>query len=140
MKSVYQEVAVQFVPKVGWIAFLGVSPSVKKLAGTLAPGKGNRLVLANTKELHDEIEQLRVRIRELENALRILQESVSPDPHPLLQAPTDLFRPTNPKTSQTSASATTASSHNPPLPPHETHVESHPPNAEEENFIDAFGV
>ncbi|KAF8899388.1 fungal-specific transcription factor domain-containing protein [Infundibulicybe gibba] len=52
--------------------------------GSLTTGKGNRMVLANTEELHDRIESLSTRIRELEDALRTLQESVSSSPHPLL--------------------------------------------------------
>ena len=58
--------------------------------GVLTPGKGNRLVLANTEELHDQIDQLRARNRELENALRLMQENVSDQPHPLLR--TDVLR------------------------------------------------
>ncbi|KLO07236.1 hypothetical protein SCHPADRAFT_881937 [Schizopora paradoxa] len=54
--------------------------------GTLATGKGNRMVLANTEELHERIEILCGRIRALEDALKILQASVSTEPHPLLVA------------------------------------------------------
>ncbi|KAF9528164.1 fungal-specific transcription factor domain-containing protein [Crepidotus variabilis] len=53
--------------------------------GSLTPGKGNRLVLANTEELHERIHQMASRNRELESALRDLQKRVSDDPHPLLQ-------------------------------------------------------
>ena len=44
----------------------------------------NRMVLANTEELHERIETLCIRIRLLEDALRTLQASVSTHPHPLL--------------------------------------------------------
>ena len=44
------------------------------------------MVLANTEELHERIEILCGRIRALEDALRILQASVSTEPHPLLVA------------------------------------------------------
>jgi len=54
------------------------------ILGALAHGKGNRFILANTEELHERIEQLCVRNRELERALQTLQESVSTEPHPLL--------------------------------------------------------
>ncbi|KAF9557930.1 hypothetical protein CPC08DRAFT_764290 [Agrocybe pediades] len=46
--------------------------------------KGGRLVLANTEELHERIEQMSARNRELERALRQLQEASSDQPHPLL--------------------------------------------------------
>jgi hypothetical protein len=57
--------------------------------GSLTPGKGNRLILANTEELHDRIDVLASRNRELENALREVQKRVTDDPHPLLR--TDLL-------------------------------------------------
>ncbi|TDL21914.1 hypothetical protein BD410DRAFT_789344 [Rickenella mellea] len=52
--------------------------------GTLAPGKGSRLVLTNTEQLHDQVESLQTRVRQLEDALRTLQATVSIHPHPLL--------------------------------------------------------
>jgi hypothetical protein len=48
--------------------------------GVLTPGKGNRLVLASTEELHDRIDGMSSRMRQLESALRDLQAS-----HPLLR-------------------------------------------------------
>lgn len=42
------------------------------------------MILANTEELHDQIDSLLERIRALEEALRTLQASVSTHPHPLL--------------------------------------------------------
>lgn len=42
------------------------------------------MILANTEELHDQIDSLVERIRLLEEALRALQASVSTHPHPLL--------------------------------------------------------
>lgn len=42
------------------------------------------MILANTEELHDQIEALQARVKALEEALRILQASVSTQPHPLL--------------------------------------------------------
>ncbi|PFH47589.1 hypothetical protein AMATHDRAFT_67507 [Amanita thiersii Skay4041] len=53
--------------------------------GVLIPGKGNKLILANTEELHDRIDHLSLRIKELEGALCELQSSVSDKPHPLLR-------------------------------------------------------
>lgn len=43
------------------------------------------MVLANTEELHEKIERLCSRVRELEDALRTLQSTVSERTHPLLQ-------------------------------------------------------
>jgi hypothetical protein len=107
-----------------------------EITGTLSHGKGNRLILANTEELHDRIETLCVRIRELENALRTLQESVSPDPHPLLQAPSGVLRPMTSQNLQ--FPATSSPSRNTPTSQGSS-VEPHPPSAEDESFVDAFG-
>ena len=55
----------------------------------MIPGslQNNRLFMANTEELHDYIEQLSARNRDLEDALRTLQALVSPQTHhPLLEA------------------------------------------------------
>ncbi|KAG1831964.1 hypothetical protein DFJ58DRAFT_719530 [Suillus subalutaceus] len=57
----------------------GICPS-----GSLTAGKGNRLVLANTEELHNKIEVMSVRIRELEETLRQMHSEASDLPHPLL--------------------------------------------------------
>ncbi|EJD41354.1 hypothetical protein AURDEDRAFT_138647 [Auricularia subglabra TFB-10046 SS5] len=50
--------------------------------GSLIPGKSNRFILADTKQLHERIEELSNRIRELEKALEAAH--ASPSPHPLL--------------------------------------------------------
>ncbi|TFK66191.1 hypothetical protein BDN72DRAFT_961949 [Pluteus cervinus] len=50
----------------------------------LAPGKGHRLVLAGTEELHDKIDDLSSRIRELEEALQTMHAKDCDAPHPLL--------------------------------------------------------
>ena len=52
--------------------------------GVLTPGKNNRMILANTEQLHDRIDLIMVRNRELEYTLRSLQDTVSDQPHPLL--------------------------------------------------------
>jgi hypothetical protein len=44
------------------------------------------LILSNTEELHERIEVLCARNRDLEEALKSLQAAVSDGPHPLLQA------------------------------------------------------
>ncbi|KAH7101016.1 fungal-specific transcription factor domain-containing protein [Auriculariales sp. MPI-PUGE-AT-0066] len=51
--------------------------------GSLIPGKSNRFILADTKQLHERIEELSNRIRELEDALKAAH--ASPTPHPLLR-------------------------------------------------------
>ncbi|WVQ71091.1 hypothetical protein IAR50_000616 [Cryptococcus sp. DSM 104548] len=58
-------------------------------SGEAKTGKGKRLILANTEELHD-------RIYELEMALAELQAKVSTSPHPLLATPY-LYAPRGPK-------------------------------------------
>ncbi|PVG02740.1 hypothetical protein CPB86DRAFT_539731 [Serendipita vermifera] len=52
--------------------------------GKLIAGKGTRFVLSNTQELHDKIEALQARVKELEAALAQLQSKVTSEPHPLL--------------------------------------------------------
>ncbi|KAF7340940.1 Zn(2)-C6 fungal-type domain-containing protein [Mycena sanguinolenta] len=108
--------------------------------GHLTSGKGNRLVLANTEELHHRIENLVARIRDLEDALRTLQESVSHDPHPLLRA--DLLHlKTIPWSShfrsEGSSSSGSRTNSVSTLPSEE---EPGDPRTEEENLIDAFGT
>lgn len=44
-----------------------------------------RFVLADTEKLHQKIAQMSDRIRQLEDALAILQSTQTRDPHPLLQ-------------------------------------------------------
>ncbi|KAH9888914.1 fungal-specific transcription factor domain-containing protein [Cubamyces lactineus] len=52
--------------------------------GSLTTGKGNRFVLASTQDLHEKINQLANRVRDLEDALRTSYAVHSLDPHPLL--------------------------------------------------------
>ncbi|KIY68115.1 hypothetical protein CYLTODRAFT_421875, partial [Cylindrobasidium torrendii FP15055 ss-10] len=53
--------------------------------GSLITGQGTRFVLADTEKLHQKIETMSDRIRDLENALSILQATVAPkESHPLL--------------------------------------------------------
>ncbi|KAI5123792.1 hypothetical protein M0805_009087 [Coniferiporia weirii] len=53
--------------------------------GSLATGQGTRFVLAATDHLHRRISKMSERIRQLEDALAILQQHVSDEPHPLLR-------------------------------------------------------
>ncbi|CAG8664569.1 3797_t:CDS:2, partial [Acaulospora colombiana] len=75
--------------RIGRVLALYLQPSVLCLQhqplpifvhGTLAPGKGS----SNTQELHDKIDALQARIKELETALAQLQSKVASEPHPLL--------------------------------------------------------
>ncbi|KAF9035552.1 fungal-specific transcription factor domain-containing protein [Panaeolus papilionaceus] len=52
--------------------------------GILAAGQGTRFILASTTQLHDKIYEMSNRIRQLEDALAILQSMVSDQRHPLL--------------------------------------------------------
>ncbi|EED79379.1 predicted protein [Postia placenta Mad-698-R] len=52
--------------------------------GSLTTGQGTRFILADTDRLHRKIAEMSDRIRQLEDALAILQSSVTRDLHPLL--------------------------------------------------------
>ncbi|KAF8167169.1 fungal-specific transcription factor domain-containing protein [Crassisporium funariophilum] len=111
--------------------------------GELAPGKNNRMILANTEELHNQIEQLCSRNRELENALRLMQEQVSEQPHPLLR--TDLLSLRTISHPGSSSGPSTSSSSKSPSTSRISPT-THPPGTvdvtfeEDSNVIDAFGT
>ncbi|KAF8962407.1 hypothetical protein BDZ97DRAFT_1824910 [Flammula alnicola] len=52
--------------------------------GILAAGQGTRFILADTEQLHEKIYEMSNRIRQLEDALAILQSTGSDQRHPLL--------------------------------------------------------
>ncbi|KAF5362179.1 hypothetical protein D9756_002569 [Leucocoprinus leucothites] len=52
--------------------------------GSLTTGQGNRFVLASTQELHEKINELANRVRQLEDALRSSHSQLSTEQHPLL--------------------------------------------------------
>ncbi|KAF5338111.1 hypothetical protein D9758_015363 [Tetrapyrgos nigripes] len=52
--------------------------------GILEAGVGTRFILADTTQLHDKISSMSTRIRSLEDALAIVQATISPERHPLL--------------------------------------------------------
>ncbi|TFK49096.1 hypothetical protein OE88DRAFT_1663469 [Heliocybe sulcata] len=54
-------------------------------SGSLSGGQGTRLILADTESLHRKITQLSERVRQLEDALAIMQAAVSQEKHPLLR-------------------------------------------------------
>ncbi|KAF8546280.1 hypothetical protein OG21DRAFT_1427450 [Imleria badia] len=89
--------------------------------GSLTTGKGNRLILTSTAELHDKIESMSARIRELEEALA----KKSDDPHRLLSGDNSLVsRGSMEKTSSYSPHGGAPSTSEP----------------ETDSFIDAFGT
>ncbi|KAK0210193.1 fungal-specific transcription factor domain-containing protein, partial [Desarmillaria ectypa] len=53
--------------------------------GILSAGQGTRFILADTDHLHRKITEMSQRIRSLEDALAILQATVSEERHPLLE-------------------------------------------------------
>ncbi|KAJ7242063.1 hypothetical protein C8J57DRAFT_981855, partial [Mycena rebaudengoi] len=53
--------------------------------GSLITGQGTRFVLADTEKLHTKIATMSDRIRHLEDALAILQSTVTHESHPLLE-------------------------------------------------------
>ncbi|RXW22701.1 hypothetical protein EST38_g3131 [Candolleomyces aberdarensis] len=58
--------------------------------GSLITGQGTRFVLADTEKLHTKISLMSDRIRQLEDALAVVQSTVTSEPHPLLSR--DLMR------------------------------------------------
>ncbi|KAF9259356.1 hypothetical protein L218DRAFT_908477 [Marasmius fiardii PR-910] len=114
--------------------------------GSLTTGKGNRLVLANTEELHDRIDILCSRIRELESALRVLQMQCFDEPHPLLTP--DLLQLKAPQSTlpaKASPSATTGTSDSRMSSSTSASAGSSPPEEpqdmdEDERLVDAFGT
>ncbi|KAI0942941.1 hypothetical protein AcV7_002222 [Taiwanofungus camphoratus] len=54
--------------------------------GSLTTGQGTRFILADTDRLHRKIAEMSDRIRQLEDALAILQSSVTRESHPLLSS------------------------------------------------------
>ncbi len=77
------------------------------------------LALADADELHRKIERLRNRVSSLEDALRVLQATVTDDPHPLL---------VNDMVEDGSQSR------------RRTPLNGPPPTREDEEFLDAFGM
>ncbi|KAL4081790.1 fungal-specific transcription factor domain-containing protein [Scleroderma yunnanense] len=59
-------------------------PTICPNAGSLSTGQGTRFVLADAEHLHRKIAEMGQRIRQLEDALSILQMNTSNDIHPLL--------------------------------------------------------
>ncbi|KIY72318.1 hypothetical protein CYLTODRAFT_440727 [Cylindrobasidium torrendii FP15055 ss-10] len=119
--------------------------------GALTTGRGNRLVLANTEQLHARIDQLCSRIRELEDALRALQTTVSANSHELLREDllqikspeSSLFTTLTQKTAQpasTSPAATSSSSSGGSSTTTHPSPASSQSSTADESFVDAFGT
>ncbi|KAG5654180.1 hypothetical protein H0H81_006562 [Sphagnurus paluster] len=58
---------------------------LKRIRGILSAGQGTRFILADTEHLHKKIADMSHRIRQLEDALAIIQATVSDQRHPLLE-------------------------------------------------------
>ncbi|KAG2106993.1 uncharacterized protein F5147DRAFT_746108 [Suillus discolor] len=95
-------------------------------SGSLTAGKGNRLVLANTEELHSKIEVMSTRIRELEETLRQMHSKASDLPHPLLSDTDTVISNDSPESS--------SSSNFPEQQPQPSN------KADADSVIDAFGT
>ncbi|KAF8233042.1 hypothetical protein L208DRAFT_1268931 [Tricholoma matsutake] len=93
--------------------------------GSLITGQGTRFVLADTEKLHQKIGQMSDRIRQLEDALAILQSTQTRDPHPLLHR--DLLK------IKSSIDLHSAAEGEDGLPNQEEDIE-------ESQYIDAFGT
>ncbi|KAE9397439.1 hypothetical protein BT96DRAFT_957908 [Gymnopus androsaceus JB14] len=91
-----------------------------------------RLVLANTEQLHERIEHLCTRIRELESALRGAQAQLSQEEHPLLRS--DLLQLKSPHIAYPNERTTTPQF----APTSDTTTEGTMPPYE--SLIDAFGT
>ncbi|KAI0958195.1 hypothetical protein AcV7_004081 [Taiwanofungus camphoratus] len=53
--------------------------------GSLSAGQGTRFILADTEQLHRKISEMSERIRQLEDALALMQSGLSENKHPLLR-------------------------------------------------------
>jgi hypothetical protein len=91
------------------------------------------MVLANTGELHEKIEHLRSRVRELEDGLRALQSTASDQPHPLLRE--DLLSIKAP----TAGSSTTRPNNSSPQAGSSKHA-GREGAGDDDSLIDAFGM
>ena|ERR1700733_2674758 len=91
------------------------------------------MVLANTEELHEKIEHLRSRVRELEDGLRALQSTVSDQPHSLLQD--DLLSIKTP----TAGPSTARPNNSSPQAGSSKHT-GREGAGDDDSFIDAFGM
>jgi len=83
------------------------------------------LVLANTEELHNKIEVMSARIRELEETLRQMQSEASDLPHPLLSDTITVISNDSPESSSSSS--------------YPEQQPQHSNKADPDSVIDAFG-
>ncbi|KAL1712216.1 hypothetical protein EV715DRAFT_214104 [Schizophyllum commune] len=111
--------------------------------GQLVSGKGNRFFLANTEELHDEIDRQKTRIRELEQALRDVQNGVIGNAQPKESDPTyPLASSSNPYPTPSDAGPSSGRRQSPAGDSMEgIHMpEIVRPAHDEESLLDAFGT
>ncbi|KAH0837784.1 hypothetical protein J3R83DRAFT_5964 [Lanmaoa asiatica] len=83
-----------YVPQV-MTQYYNPGPHSNFFQGSLTTGRGNRLILTSTAELHNKIESMSARIRELEEALRHAHAQTSDDPLPLLSGDNSLASQSN---------------------------------------------
>lgn len=107
------------------------------VSGVLTQGRGGRLVLANTEELHGKIDDLTSRNRELEKALRALQANITSEPHPLLQSDTIRvpLQPDSSPSQSASSSSKSPTASSAPAPPESMDVDEEGEHLK----LDAFG-
>jgi len=98
--------------------------------GALTPGKKNRLILANTEELHDQIDSMKAQIEDLQRALQEARAQVPEERRPLLHTgnlfPSSPGRSTptpSPTRGPSSSCSRDSSSHE-----RQPHRPSHPPD------------
>ncbi|KAF8968960.1 hypothetical protein BDZ97DRAFT_1797210 [Flammula alnicola] len=97
--------------------FFHLQSCVKRGCGSLCPdgaltsGRGSRFILAGAEQLHEKIFELGDRVRQLEEALEVLQLNSSNEPHPLLapellkiKTSQELYSSTNLRSSQSNPS------------------------------------
>ncbi|KJA19220.1 hypothetical protein HYPSUDRAFT_44475 [Hypholoma sublateritium FD-334 SS-4] len=112
--------------------------------GVLTPGKNNRMILANTEQLHDRIDLIMARNRELENALRSLQGTVSDQPHPLLLEKDRLNLKITIQQGSSSDPSTPSSSKSPSTsrisPANQPHDVAETRTEEDRSNVDVFGT
>lgn len=99
------------------------------------------MVLSSTQELHERIEVLCSRVRDLEDALRTLQSNVSDQSHPLLRE--DLLQIKAPNSGIGVASSMPSQAGSTPQSTSSVSTSITPRldrNADEDNLIDAFGT
>ncbi|KIY50011.1 hypothetical protein FISHEDRAFT_9107, partial [Fistulina hepatica ATCC 64428] len=107
--------------------------------GQLVGGRpGNRFILANTEELHDQIDKLNQRVRELENHLKTARAQSQASASVSVTSTSAVQNQSSPSSSSgthTSPYSNTSSTTSP-----EVHPEDAPPASEQDDLVDSFGT